>query len=59
MMKAEIEIECKDPQNAIKAIEPDMDQNEKFEIEVNANDDKIKVNVKSNEISGLLAGINS
>ena len=59
MMKAKIELECKDPQNVIKSIKPDMDQNQKFEVKLEADDNKVKLTVKSNEISGLLAGINS
>ncbi|MBU3905099.1 MAG: hypothetical protein KJ906_03050 [Nanoarchaeota archaeon] len=59
MMKAKIEIECKEPQKVINSIEPDMDQNEKFEAKLETDDNKIKLTVKSDEISGLLAGINS
>lgn len=59
MMKAKIEIECKNPKNVIKSIEPDMDQNDKFEAKLEADDKELKLTIKSDEIPGLLAGINS
>ena len=58
-MKAKIEIECDDPDIIIKSIEPDIDVREKFNIKLEPDDDKIKMTVESDEITGLLAGINS
>lgn len=57
-MKAKIEIECENPEIVIKAIKPDMDE-QRFRVELKANDNKIKIKVKAKDISSLLAGINS
>ncbi|MCD6477294.1 MAG: hypothetical protein J7K26_04035 [Candidatus Aenigmarchaeota archaeon] len=58
-MRAFIEIECKNPDIIIKSIKPDIDQNQKFDVNINNDKDKIIIEIKSPEISGLLAGINS
>ncbi len=58
-MKAEIEIECKEPEKTIKSIQPDADKTEKFESEMKAAKGKINIKIKSDDIPGLLAGINS
>ncbi|MBU3896501.1 MAG: hypothetical protein KJ697_01030 [Nanoarchaeota archaeon] len=58
-MKAEIEIPCKEPDKIIESLKPDMDQTEKFDVNITKNKDGIKIEVESNEISGLLAAINS
>ena len=58
-MKAEIEIECKNPEKVIKAIEPDLDQNPKFEVQLKSKENKIKLQINSKEVTGLLAGTNS
>lgn len=57
-MKAKIEIECENPEIIVKAIKPDMDE-QRFRVELKANDNKIKIKVKADNISSLLAGINS
>ncbi|MFQ6020947.1 MAG: KEOPS complex subunit Pcc1 [Candidatus Aenigmatarchaeota archaeon] len=57
-MKAKIEIECENPEIIVKAIKPDMDE-QRFRVELKANDNKIKIKVKAKDISSLLAGINS
>ena len=58
-MKAEIEIECKEPDIIIKALEPDAEQAKRFDVELKAEDNKIKLEIKSKDVAGLLAGINS
>ena len=58
-MRALIEIECKNPDIIIKSIKPDIDQNQKFDVNIDNNNDKITIEINSSEISGLLAGINS
>jgi tRNA threonylcarbamoyladenosine modification (KEOPS) complex Pcc1 subunit len=57
-MKAEIEIECKDPETVIKSIKPDIEA-KKFGIDMESKDGKVILTVESEDISGLLAGINS
>ncbi|MBN2203150.1 MAG: hypothetical protein JW700_03120 [Candidatus Aenigmarchaeota archaeon] len=57
-MKAKIKIECENPKLVVKAIEPDMDSG-RFEVELEANDERIELKVESKDIAGLLAGINS
>ena len=59
MMKAEIEIECKNPEKVIKSIKPDIDDTGKFEAELKAKENKVELEVKADNITGLLAGINS
>ncbi len=58
-MKAEIEVECKDPEKVIESIEPDIDKTEKFEVQLEADQDKIKLKIKAKDIAGMLAAINS
>lgn len=58
-MRAKIEIECENPEMIIKSLEPDIDKIEKFDVKLNSENNKIILTVESNEISGLLAGINS
>lgn len=58
-MKAEIEIECKEPNIIIKSLEPDAEQAKRFDVELKAENNKIKLEIKSKDVAGLLAGINS
>jgi tRNA threonylcarbamoyladenosine modification (KEOPS) complex Pcc1 subunit len=58
-MKAVIEIGVEHPDQIIKAIEPDIDQNEKFDVKLEEQEGKIVLTVEAREIAGLLAGINS
>lgn len=58
-MKAEIEIECKDPEIIIKSLEPDVEKTKRFDIEFKTDKNKILLIVKSDDFGGLLAGINS
>ncbi|OGI11635.1 hypothetical protein A3K64_00765 [Candidatus Micrarchaeota archaeon RBG_16_36_9] len=58
-MKAEIEIECDRPDIVIKALEPEIEETKKFDVKIEAERDKIKLEFESEDISGLLAGINS
>jgi len=57
--RADIEIPCEDPQLIVDSLEPEMEKLEKFNSRVEADGDKIKLSVEAEEISGLLAGINS
>ena len=58
-MKAEIEIECKNPEIIIKALKPSIEDAKKFSVVLEANENKVKLKVEADNISGLLAGINS
>ena len=57
-MKAEIEIECKNPKTVIDSIKPDIEAR-KFKIDLKSKEGKVILTVESEDISGLLAGINS
>ena len=57
--KAEIEIICDDPQIIVDSLKPEMEKLEKFNAEIKVDDSKIKLSIEAEEISGLLAGINS
>jgi len=58
-MKAEIEIECKEPDIIIKSLKPDQESVEKFDAKLTAEKEKIKLKIEAKDIPGLLAGINS
>jgi len=58
-MKAEIEIECKHPEIVKKSLEPDVEEAKKFDIRLKDEKNKLLLVIESNNISGLLAGINS
>ena len=58
-MKAEIEIECKRPDIVVRALEPETEETKKFSVEIKAEKEKIKLKLEAEDISGLLAGINS
>jgi tRNA threonylcarbamoyladenosine modification (KEOPS) complex Pcc1 subunit len=58
-MKAVIKISTENPDNVIKSIEPDMDQTEKFDVRLEADENQIVLTVEAKDESGLLAGINS
>lgn len=58
-MKAEIEIECKEPEIVIKSLKPDEDEAKKFDVKLKSEKNKLKLEIEAEEISGLLAGINS
>lgn len=58
-MKTEIDIPCKEPDKIIKSLKPDIDHNEKFELDIKKEKNGIKLKIKSDDISGSLAAINS
>ena len=58
-MRAEIEIECEEPETVIKSLEPDVEKINRFEVEFKTDKNKILLIVKSDDLGGLLAGINS
>ena len=57
-MKAEIEIDCKDPDMIIKSISPDIEA-KKFDVKLENKNNKLILTIESKDITGLLAGINS
>ena len=58
-MKATIELECKNPEIVIKSLKPEIDDSIKFDVKIESVNDKLILTVESENISGLLAGINS
>ncbi|MEM5804568.1 MAG: KEOPS complex subunit Pcc1 [Candidatus Aenigmatarchaeota archaeon] len=58
-MRAEIDIPCKNPDNVLKAIEPDMEESPKFSASMDASKSGLLVKVEAKDISGLLTGVNS
>jgi len=58
-MKAEIEIECERPDIVVKALKPDVEDVNKFNVKIEAEKNKVKLKIESKDTSGLLAGINS
>ena len=58
-LRAEIEIECEEPETVIKSLEPDVEKINRFEVEFKTDKNKILLIVKSDDLGGLLAGINS
>jgi len=58
-VKSKIIIKCTDPENVIRALEPDIDDNYKFDVKINSDKNRLMLEIESNDISGLLAGINS
>jgi tRNA threonylcarbamoyladenosine modification (KEOPS) complex Pcc1 subunit len=57
-MKAEIEIECKEPDTVIKSVSPELEAR-KFDVKLEDKKDRIILTIESKDITGLLAGINS
>ena len=57
-MKAEIEINCKDPDTVIKSINPEIEA-KKFDVKLEDKEEKVILTIESKDITGLLAGINS
>jgi tRNA threonylcarbamoyladenosine modification (KEOPS) complex Pcc1 subunit len=58
-MKAVIEIECKSPELVAKALKPEIGEEKRFRASIEANKSGIALAIESQDISGLLAGINS
>ncbi len=59
LLKATIEISCNEPEIILKSIQPELENAKNFKVNLKALKDKIIVNIESEKISGLLAGINS
>jgi len=57
-MKAEIELECREPEIIIKSLKPD-EEPKRFDVELKTEKNKLKIKIEANDISSLLAGINS
>ena len=58
-MKAEIELDCTNPELVIKSLKPDTEALNKFDVRLTATKGKLKLRVKAKDISGILAGMNS
>jgi len=58
-VRAELEIECANPDIVIKAIRPDVAESGKFSAKLKSEKKSVKLTVESKDIVGLLAGINS
>jgi tRNA threonylcarbamoyladenosine modification (KEOPS) complex Pcc1 subunit len=58
-LKAEIEIECKEPEIVLRSLEPELEDTRKFSIDLKASNNKLIITIESKSLSGLLAGINS
>jgi len=58
-MKAEIEIECERPDIVVKALVPETEETKKFTVKIEEGKDRLKLKLEAEDVSGLLAGINS
>lgn len=58
-MRVEIEIECDRPDIVVKALKPETEETKKFGVKIEAEKDSVKLELEAEDISGLLAGINS
>jgi tRNA threonylcarbamoyladenosine modification (KEOPS) complex Pcc1 subunit len=58
-VRADLEIECKEPDIVVKSIRPDMAEAGKFKVGLKASRKSVKLTVEAGEIGALLAGINS
>ena len=58
-MRAELELECANPELVIKAIKPDMTETGKFKAVMKAEKTAVKLTVEAKDIGALLAGVNS
>lgn len=58
-MKAKIEIECKRPKIVARALGPEASDTKKFTAKIKATEKSLLIEIDSDDISGLLAGINS
>jgi tRNA threonylcarbamoyladenosine modification (KEOPS) complex Pcc1 subunit len=58
-MIAKLEIDCKNPQVVLNSLKPDVEKIGKFEVELKVEKNKLLLTIKSKELTGLLAGINS
>jgi tRNA threonylcarbamoyladenosine modification (KEOPS) complex Pcc1 subunit len=58
-MKAEIDIECREPEKVKESLRPDQEELNKFDVKLTAEKNKLKLSIEAEDLSGLLAGINS
>ena len=58
-MKAEIELECKEPKLVVTSLQPDNEELNKFDVKLTPGKNKLILEIEAEDISGLLAGINS
>lgn len=57
--KAEIEIESENPEQAIKALKPDIDETPRFEVELVPSKDQVALKVDAEDLSAMRAAVNS
>ena len=58
-MRAELCIECADPDAVVRAVRPDMGEAGRFTASLKAAEKSVKLIVESKDTTGLLAGVNS
>ncbi len=58
-LKAEIEVDCKEPEIVLKALQPDMEETKKFSVSLKAGEGKVLLSVSSETIPGLMAGVSN
>lgn len=58
-VKAELDVDCENPEMVIKSMEPDMTSTDKFSVDMKPSEKSLKIIVTSNDVGGLLAGVNS
>ncbi len=58
-LKAEIEVDCKEPEVVLKALQPDMEVIKKFSVSLKAGEGKVLLSVGSETIPGLMAGVSN
>jgi tRNA threonylcarbamoyladenosine modification (KEOPS) complex Pcc1 subunit len=58
-MRAEIELECKQPSLVMKSLKPEAKDLNKFKVRMSQAKGKLTLEVEAEDIAGLLAGVNS
>lgn len=58
-MHAKIEIACSNPDLVLQALKPDKEEINKFKVNLDVANNKVILDIEAEEMSGLLAGVNS
>ena len=58
-MRAELELDCANPDLIIKAIKPDVTESGRFKAAMKAGKKSVKLTVEAEDVGALLAGVNS
>lgn len=58
-MRASVEVECKEPEKILRAVNVDSEPTEKFSAKMSTEKNKILLEVEAKDIAGLMAGVNS